>query len=178
MVWRGAERKSETHAYVSRPSQDSASRSEFCFSFSVNTRSSARSSNWESAFSLDQSIPHGWRLPIYGAGSEGFSSPFAKPIAFLVAYGELAIGLGLVLGILVRPASTCGLAYMLTLLFSSNHPGPHVSFWQYFGAVPDHLVLALCFAAFAVGNPTDLSVRSYLRTAGRVKTGDSQRAHE
>jgi thiosulfate dehydrogenase [quinone] large subunit len=109
---------------------------------------------------------------------KGFVLPFAKPIAFLVAYGESAIGLGLVLGILVRPASACGLAYMLTLLFSSNYPGPHVSFWQYFGAALDHLVLALCFAAFAVGNPTDLSVRSYIRTAARPNTGGSQRAHE
>ena len=109
---------------------------------------------------------------------KGFVLPFAKPIAFLVAYGELAIGLGLVLGILVRPASTCGLVYMLTLLFSSNYPGPHVSSWQYFGAALDHLVLALCFAAFAVGNPTDLSVRSYIRTARRLATGDSQRVHE
>src|SRR5215472_3104346 len=108
---------------------------------------------------------------------KGFVLPFAKPIAFLVAYGELAIGLGLVLGILVRPASTCGLVYMLTLLFSSNYPGPHVSSWQYFGAALDHLVLALCFAAFAVGNPTDLSAPSYIRTARRLATGDSQQVH-
>lgn len=87
-----------------------------------------------------------------------FVLPFAKPIAFLVAYGELAIGLGLVLGILVRTASTFGLIYMLTLLFSSNYPGPNAAFWQYFGASLDHSVLALCFAAFIIGNPKHLSV--------------------
>ena len=43
--------------------------------------------------------------------------PHATAIAFLVAYGELVIGLALVLGIFVRPAGTCGLIYMLTLLF-------------------------------------------------------------
>jgi thiosulfate dehydrogenase [quinone] large subunit len=59
---------------------------------------------------------------------KGFVLPFAKPIAFLVAYGELAIGLGLVLGILVRPASVCGFVYMLALLFSSNYPGPQAPF--------------------------------------------------
>jgi len=80
-----------------------------------------------------------------------------------VAYGELAIGLGLVLGILVRPASICGLVYMLTLLFSSNYPGANAAFWQYFGASLDHLVLALCFAAFVVGNPDQLSIHLYLR---------------
>jgi thiosulfate dehydrogenase [quinone] large subunit len=89
--------------------------------------------------------------------------PFAKPIAFLVAFGESAIGLGLVLGILIRPASVCGLAYMLALLFSANYPGPHAPFWQYFGAALEHLVLALCFAAFIAGNPRDLSIRSYRR---------------
>jgi thiosulfate dehydrogenase (quinone) large subunit len=39
---------------------------------------------------------------------------FATPIVFLVAYGELAIGVALVSGVLVRPASACGLLYMLT----------------------------------------------------------------
>ena len=106
---------------------------------------------------------------------KGFVLPFAKPIAFLVAYGELAIGLGLVLGILVRPASVCGFVYMLGLLFSSNYPGPQAPFWQYFGAALDHLVLALCFAAFAVGNPTDLSIRSYLSDRKRRMKTDEVR---
>lgn len=113
---------------------------------------------WINRFLADGAYP--FMVPIL----KGFVLPFAKPIAFLVAYGELAIGLGLVLGIFVRLASICGLAYMLALLFSSNYPGPHAAFWQYFGASLDHLVLALCFAAFVVGDPTDLSVRSYLRT--------------
>lgn len=72
----------------------------------------------------------------------------ATTIAFLVAYGELAIGLALVLGIWVRPASVFGLIYMLTLLFSSNYPGARAPLWQYFGASLDHSVLALCFLTF------------------------------
>src|SRR5580704_2256081 len=68
-----------------------------------------------------------------------FVLPHATAIAFLTAYGELAIGLSLVLGILVRPASACGAIYMLTLLFSSNYPGAHAPFWQYFGASLEHL---------------------------------------
>jgi uncharacterized membrane protein YphA (DoxX/SURF4 family) len=79
-----------------------------------------------------------------------FVLPHARAIAFLVAYGELAIGLSLVLGIAVRAASVCGLIYMLTLLFSSNYPGPHAAFWQYFGASLNHLVLAFCFVTFAL----------------------------
>jgi len=82
--------------------------------------------------------------------------PHSKFFAFLVAYGELAIGLALVLGVLVRTASVCGLAYMLALLFSSNYPGAHAAFWQYFGASLDHSVLLLCFATFAVGNADEV----------------------
>ncbi len=93
-----------------------------------------------------------------------FVLPHGTAIAFLVAYGELAIGLGLVFGILVRMASMCGMIYMLALLFSSNYPGPHAPFWQYFGAALDHLVLALCFATFSLGEADKvLSLRSYLR---------------
>ena len=93
-----------------------------------------------------------------------FVLPHARSIAFLVAYGELAIGLALVFGILVRSASVCGLTYMLTLLFASNYPGPHAAFWQYFGGSLDHLVLAFCFATFMVSNPEEvLSLSTYLR---------------
>lgn len=81
----------------------------------------------------------------------GFVLPHATPIAFLVAYGELAIGIALVLGILVRAASACGLLFMLTLLFASDYPGAGAPFWQYFGASLSHLVFALCFLGFLLG---------------------------
>lgn len=90
-----------------------------------------------------------------------FVLPHATTIAFLVAYGELAIGLALVLGLQVRTASAFGFAYMLSLLFSSNYPGTRVAFWQYFGASLDHSVLAMCFLAFLLGDSDErLSVRS------------------
>ncbi len=94
----------------------------------------------------------------------GFVLPHATAIGFLVAYGELAIGLSLVLGLMVRASSVCGMIYMLTLLFSSNYPGAHAPLWQYFGASLDHLVLALCFAAFALGDANQaFSLRAHLR---------------
>jgi thiosulfate dehydrogenase (quinone) large subunit len=82
--------------------------------------------------------------------------PLATPLAFLVAYGELAIGLGLVLGILVRPASLAGLLLMLSILFSSAYPGPHAAFWQYFGASLSQSVFALCFGAFLIGRSDEI----------------------
>ncbi|HEV2102317.1 MAG TPA: DoxX family protein [Candidatus Acidoferrum sp.] len=80
-----------------------------------------------------------------------FVLPHARPIAFLVAYGELAIGIALTLGVWVRRASAFGLLYMTTLLVSSNYPGAGAPLWQYFGASLDHSVLGLCFVAFLIG---------------------------
>lgn len=98
---------------------------------------------------LDESGAYPFMAPVL----RGFVLHHARPIALLVAYGELAIGVSLVLGVLPRLASVCGLVYMLALLFASNFPGPSAAPWMYFGAALDHLVLALCFGAFALGDP-------------------------
>jgi thiosulfate dehydrogenase [quinone] large subunit len=104
----------------------------------------------------------------------GFVMSHATAIAFLVAYGELAIGLSLVLGVSVRLASACGGVYMLALLFSSNYPGAGSVPWQYFGASLDHSILALCFGAFVLGRPAAaFSVRS-LRRSGSSARGGSE----
>jgi thiosulfate dehydrogenase [quinone] large subunit len=95
-----------------------------------------------------------------------FVLPHATFIAFFVAYGELCLGVSLVLGIWVRAASVCGVAYMAALLFSSNYPGSGAPFWQYFGASLNHSVLALCFAVFALTDSTQLwSILNYSRRA-------------
>jgi thiosulfate dehydrogenase (quinone) large subunit len=113
--------------------------------------------SWINRFLADGAYP--FMAPIL----RDFVLPHGTVIAFMAAYGELAIGLGLSLGILVRTASAFGTVYMLALLFSSNYPGPHAPLWQYFGAALDHLVLAFCFATFALGEADKvLSVRSYL----------------
>lgn len=83
---------------------------------------------------------------------KSFVLPHAMSLAFFVAYGELAIGLSLVSGVLVRAASSFGLLFMLSLLFSANYPGPNAPLWQYFGASLEHSVLALCFFVFLVGH--------------------------
>ena len=98
-----------------------------------------------------------------------FVLPHARAIALLAAYGELAIGVSLVLGLWVRAASACGTAYMLTLLFSANYPGPDAALWQYFGASLNHLVLAFCFVAFVVGDPE--RVWSVRNLRGRPPSG-------
>ncbi len=99
----------------------------------------------------------------------GFVLPHSTPIAFLVAYGELAIGLALTLGILVRSASFCGLIFMLTMLFSSDYPGAGAPLWQYFGASLSHSVFAICFAAFLFARADAVwSIASLRKTHARV----------
>ncbi len=93
----------------------------------------------------------GGAYPFMAPVHRGFVLGHATPIAFLVAYGELAIGIALLFGILVRSASVGGLVFMLTLLFASDYPGAGAPFWQYFGASLSHSVFLLCFAAFLIG---------------------------
>jgi thiosulfate dehydrogenase (quinone) large subunit len=102
-------------------------------------------------FWISKFLSEGGAYPFMAPILRGFVLTHATPIAFLVAYGELAIGLALVLGVLVRPASLCALLYMLTLLFSSDYPGSAAPPWQYFGASLSHSVFALCFAVFLFG---------------------------
>jgi uncharacterized membrane protein YphA (DoxX/SURF4 family) len=108
---------------------------------------------------------------------EGSAYPFMVPalrnvvlshatiFAYVIAYGELAIGISLVLGAFVTTTSIVGLVYMLVLLLSSNYPGAHVAPWEYVTASMNHLVLALCFLAFILGDPEkSWSVQIQFRT--------------
>jgi uncharacterized membrane protein YphA (DoxX/SURF4 family) len=115
---------------------------------------------------IQRFLAEGSAYPFMVPVLQKFVLPHAHPIALLVAYGELAIGISLVLGIAVRFASAFGVVYMLALLFSANYPGPDAVFWQYFGAALEHLVLALCFVAFLVGAPERAWSVPSLRSAG------------
>jgi thiosulfate dehydrogenase [quinone] large subunit len=106
---------------------------------------------WINRF-LEQGGAYPFMVPIL----RGFVLPHATPIAFLVAYSEFAIGLALTFGILVRPASTGGLIFMLTMLFSSDYPGASAPAWQYFGASLSHSVFALCFLVFLLGRSAEM----------------------
>ncbi len=112
---------------------------------------------------INRFLQNGEAYPFMVPVLHGFVLPHATAIACLVAYGELAIGLALILGILIRTASAFGFVYMLSLLFSSNYLGAHAPLWQYFGASLDHSVLALCFLAFVAGQSDErFSLRQFL----------------
>jgi uncharacterized membrane protein YphA (DoxX/SURF4 family) len=69
--------------------------------------------------------------------------------AQFVAWSELAIGLSLVFGLLVRLASMGGGILMISLALATWYaPGHGAPMWQYFGANLDHLSLLLLFAIF------------------------------
>ncbi len=120
-------------------------------------------------FWINRFIQHG-AYPFMLGVLKDFVLPNGRVIAFLVAYGELCIGIALTAGILVRTASVFGLIFMLSLLFAADYPGPNAAFWQYFGASLDHSVLALCMAAFAISDSDEmLSLRPYLKRLRRKK---------
>ena len=69
--------------------------------------------------------------------------------ARIVAWGELAIAVSLMLGLLVRPASAWGGIFMISLALSTWFaPGRGAPVWQYFGANLDHISLLLLFVVF------------------------------
>src|SRR5215469_17894551 len=114
---------------------------------------------------LDQSISDGRRLPIYGTGAEGFCSSVREANCVSGRLRRIGDRTGTCPW---NPGPAC--KHMRPDLHvdpASNYPGPRAPFWQYFGAALDHLALALCFAAFAVG------IRSFipiLRTGRRGLT--------
>jgi len=117
----------------------------------------------------------GGAYPFMAPILRGFVLRHATSIAFLVAYGELAIGLALVFGIMIRSASFCGLIFMLTMLFSSDYPGAEAAFWQYFGASLSHSVFALCFAAFLIGRADSVwSVKALRKTHAGASVAENQ----
>jgi thiosulfate dehydrogenase [quinone] large subunit len=116
-------------------------------------------------FWINRFLDQGGAYPFMAPILRGFVLPHATPIAFLVAYGEFAIGLGLMSGILVRSASLGGLIFMLTMLFSSDYPGATAPAWQYFGASLSHSVFALCFVVFLLGRSAQIWSVPALRAA-------------
>ena len=114
----------------------------------------------------------GGTYPFMAPILRGFVLPHATAIAFLVAYGEFAIGLALTFGVMVRSASCGGLILMLSMLFSSDYPGAGAPFWQYFGASLSHSVFALCFVAFLAGQAESVWSVKALRATPAGGSGD------
>lgn len=95
------------------------------------------------------------------SGAVGFYKPFLANLilphavffGYVVGLVELFIGVSLLLGIWVRPASVIGVLHMLSLTLATwQGPGPGAPFWRYFGAELDHLSLLFLFIIFFVAD--------------------------
>ena len=79
--------------------------------------------------------------------------PHAVFFGYLVGVVEMFIGICLLLGIWVRPASVLGALHMLSLTLATWwSPGTGVPVWRYFGAELDHLSLLFLFVIFFVAD--------------------------
>jgi len=75
--------------------------------------------------------------------------PHAIPLGYVVGLLETFIGLSLLLGLWVRPASVLGALFMVNLALASWwEPGHGVALWKYFGAELDTLPLLFLFIIF------------------------------
>jgi uncharacterized membrane protein YphA (DoxX/SURF4 family) len=79
--------------------------------------------------------------------------PHAVFLGYTVGVVEMFIGLSLLLGIWVRPASILGALFMLNLTLATWwDPGHNVPVWRYFGNELDHVPLLFLFIIFFVAN--------------------------
>lgn len=79
----------------------------------------------------------------------GLVLPHAVFFGYVVGVVELFIGISLLIGLWVRPASTLGILFLLNMVLATWWgPGHGVPVWRYFGAELDHLPLLLLFIIF------------------------------
>jgi uncharacterized membrane protein YphA (DoxX/SURF4 family) len=79
--------------------------------------------------------------------------PHAVFLGYVVGVVEMFIGVCLLLGIWVRPASILGVLHMLSLTLATWwEPGHGAPLWRYFGAELDHLPLLFLFIIFFVAD--------------------------
>jgi uncharacterized membrane protein YphA (DoxX/SURF4 family) len=97
--------------------------------------------------------------------------PYAVFLGYAVGAVEMFIGVSLLSGIWVRPASGLGALFMLNLALATWwEPGHGVPVWRYFGAELDKLPLLFLFVIFFVsdaGREWGLDGR-FGKAAGRV----------
>lgn len=72
--------------------------------------------------------------------------------AVLVGFVELFIGIGLLLGLVVRPISILGMVYMVNLMLATwMAPGPDEPLWRYLDGQMQHIALFCLFLLFFMG---------------------------
>jgi uncharacterized membrane protein YphA (DoxX/SURF4 family) len=96
-------------------------------------------------------------VSFYRPALAGLVLPHAVFFGYMVGVVEFLVGLCLLLGLWVRPASILGVLFLLNLTLAKWwEPGYHAPLWRYFGASLDTLPLILLLIIF------------YAADAGRV----------
>jgi thiosulfate dehydrogenase [quinone] large subunit len=79
--------------------------------------------------------------------------PHAVFFGYVVGVVELLIGISLLIGLWVRPASVLGILFLVNMVLATWWgPGHGVPVWRYFGAELEHLPLLLLFIIFFVAD--------------------------
>jgi uncharacterized membrane protein YphA (DoxX/SURF4 family) len=100
-----------------------------------------------------QSYAQGSAVGLYQPILGDLVLPHAVFFGYLVGAVECSIGICLLLGFGVRPASVVGALHMISLTLATWwEPGHGLPVWRYFGAELDHLSLLCLFAIFFVGD--------------------------
>jgi uncharacterized membrane protein YphA (DoxX/SURF4 family) len=89
--------------------------------------------------------------PFWRAFLESTVAPHAAAFAWLIAVGEIAVGIALVLGLWTRAAAVGGALLMLVVLLCQSYPGPKASWeeWITSGLATRFALLALLGIAAA-----------------------------
>lgn len=94
---------------------------------------------------------HGGAVGFYGSLLETLAQNSSK-YAVLVGFVELFIGIGLLLGLVVRPIALLGMAYMVNLMLATWFmPGPDQPFCRYLSGQMSHISLFLLFLLLGIG---------------------------
>ncbi|MBZ5630470.1 MAG: DoxX family membrane protein [Acidobacteriia bacterium] len=101
-------------------------------------------------------------------------------IAVLIGLTELFIGVGLVLGLAVRPISVLGMVYMLNLILATwMAPGPNVGLWLYLDNEFKLITMFFLFLLFGIGHAGEsLGLGALYHRRRRVKWAEVEASQE
>ena len=96
---------------------------------------------------------HGAAVGFYGDFLRDFIWQHPSGYAALIAFTELFIGVGLVLGLAVRPVSLVGMLYSVNFMLATwNAPGANEPTWRHVDNATKLILMLFLFLLFGVGH--------------------------
>jgi len=96
---------------------------------------------------------HGGGVGFYGRFLDSFVWESTGKYAILVGFVELFMGIGLLLGLVVRPIALLGMVYSVNLMLATwMLPGPGQPLWRYLDGEMRYIALFLLFLLLGVGH--------------------------